>query len=114
MSLGYDAIVGYYRKFDRYEIPRQMYTFMADISGHSVALGHSLPPWMAYARPVLPLFALLSILWTAWDPTYSVFRKAQIQGRDVRVQGRNTYIVCLLYNTPPQMQILTSIRFYKC
>jgi hypothetical protein len=35
----------------------------------------------------------VSILWTVWDPTYSVYQKSQLQGRDVRVRGKNLYIV---------------------
>ena len=47
--------------------------------------------------PVSPLLVFLSLLWTAWDPTYSSFRKAQIQGRDVRLQGKKEYIASVTY-----------------
>jgi len=50
-------------------------------------------PWMVHASPLLPTLVMISLLWTAWDPTYSAFRKAQLQGRDVRVKGKRTYIV---------------------
>ncbi|KII93775.1 hypothetical protein PLICRDRAFT_101031 [Plicaturopsis crispa FD-325 SS-3] len=43
-------------------------------------------------QPILPVIALVSILWTVWDPTYASFRKARRQGRDVRVRGKKTYI----------------------
>jgi len=41
----------------------------------------------------MPLLVATSLLWTAWDPTYASFRKAQLQGRDIRIQGKQTYIV---------------------
>ncbi|KIK70775.1 hypothetical protein GYMLUDRAFT_32827 [Collybiopsis luxurians FD-317 M1] len=44
-------------------------------------------------KPAFPFFVLLSVLWTAWDPTYASIRTAQIQGRDVRVQGKRRYNV---------------------
>jgi len=59
----------------------------------SAAFGYSLPHQMARLRPILPATTMVSILWTVWDPTYSAFRRAQIQGRDVRVQGKRLYIV---------------------
>lgn len=68
----------------------------ADRYGFTAALGYSLPHQLAYSRPILPAITLVSIFWTAWDPTYSAFRKAQIQGRDVRIQGKTTYIVRLI------------------
>lgn len=46
--------------------------------------------------PVLPALVVVSILWTAWDPTYATFRRAQFQGRAVRVHGKRTYNVSLL------------------
>ena len=40
---------------------------------------------------------IVSLLWTAWDFKYSSYRKAQLQGRDVRMQGKRTYNVrCFL------------------
>ena len=67
---------------------------------------------MSYLRPILPAFALISILWTVWDPTYSAFRLAQIQGRDVRVQGKQSYIVSALHDIFVNM--LIAIRLFKC
>lgn len=48
---------------------------------------------MVNLSPFLPFLVIISLLWTAWDPTYSAFRKAQLQGRDVRVKGKREYIV---------------------
>ncbi|KAE9408267.1 hypothetical protein BT96DRAFT_1030994 [Gymnopus androsaceus JB14] len=41
-------------------------------------------------QPVFPLFMVLSILWTAWDPTYS-------SGRDVRSAGEKTVLQMILW-----------------
>lgn len=60
-------------------------------------MDYPLPHQLAFFQPILPAIALVSILWTAWDPTYAAFRKAQIQGRDVRVQGKTAYNVRLIY-----------------
>ncbi|KAI6162079.1 Ima1 N-terminal domain-containing protein [Pisolithus thermaeus] len=46
--------------------------------------------------PFLPLAVFLSLLYTAWDPTYYSFKKARIQGRDVRVRGKDRYIALQL------------------
>ena len=43
--------------------------------------------------PSLTALVLLSILWTAWLPTYASFRRAELQGRKVRVRGRERYAV---------------------
>jgi len=57
------------------------------------AMGHlTLPEWGSLV-PLLPILALLSILWTAWLPTYAHFRRAELQGRKVRMRGRERYIV---------------------
>jgi len=42
--------------------------------------------------PSLTALVLLSILWTAWLPTYASFRRAELQGRKVRVRGRERYV----------------------
>ena len=78
------------------------------------AFGYSLPHQMARLRPILPAATLVSILWTVWDPTYSAFRRAQIQGRDVRVQGKRLYIVGTCIAHKSKMNVLTSIRFSRC
>jgi hypothetical protein len=66
---------------------------MTNKCANPAAFGYALPHQMSNLRPILPAFILISILWTVWDPTYSAFRLAQIQGRDVRVQGKQLYIV---------------------
>ncbi|KAJ7492776.1 Ima1 N-terminal domain-containing protein [Mycena latifolia] len=59
----------------------------------SAALGYRPFPSLFFMLPGLPLLALLSIFWAAWDPTYSSFRSARIQGRDVRVRGKMKHII---------------------
>lgn len=56
---------------------------------------------LSFMLPGLPVLALVSIFWVAWDPTYSSFRSARIQGRDVRIRGKTKHIV----------RILTSVCF---
>ncbi|KAH9982344.1 Ima1 N-terminal domain-containing protein [Lactifluus volemus] len=51
----------------------------------------ALPPERSFLIPSLPIFVLSSILWTAWLPTYASFRRAELQGRKVRVRGRERY-----------------------
>jgi hypothetical protein len=66
----------------------------------AVALNKSLFSSFVSLPPILPLIALISILWTAWDPTYASVSKARIQGREVRVQGKQKYNVsCPLFQT---------------
>jgi hypothetical protein len=55
-----------------------------------------MPPRLTALQPILPAIVLLSILWTVWDPTYKSYRKAQLQGRGVRLYGKSKYIVSLL------------------
>jgi hypothetical protein len=55
-----------------------------------------------FLHPILPFLVALSLLWTAWDFKYASFRKAQLQGRDVRMQGKRTYNVgCLFPSSSP-------------
>ena len=54
---------------------------------------------------LLPVVTLLSITWTAWLPTYAHFRRAELQGRKVRVRGRERYIV----NISPFVEIVTPL-----
>lgn len=42
---------------------------------------------------MLPIMVVLSIIWTAWDPTYASLRRAQIQGREMRQRGKREYNV---------------------
>ncbi|KAJ3573674.1 hypothetical protein NP233_g2292 [Leucocoprinus birnbaumii] len=61
-------------------------------------------------QPVFPLLVLLSILWTVWDPTYASARRAQRQGREVRVIGKKEYIVLqmIIWST----RLSTSVLFW--
>lgn len=52
--------------------------------------------WSSFLYPILPVIVGISLLWTVWDPTYLSFRKAEIQGRDVRIHGKRTYNVSFL------------------
>ncbi|KAH7106781.1 Ima1 N-terminal domain-containing protein [Auriculariales sp. MPI-PUGE-AT-0066] len=38
------------------------------------------------------VFILLSISWTFWDPTWSIVRRATVEGERIRVLGRSTHI----------------------
>ncbi|KAI0825020.1 Ima1 N-terminal domain-containing protein [Trametes gibbosa] len=63
------------------------------IAGHiSIAASYHLLSFPSMLVPVLPAVVVVSILWTAWDPTYATFRRSQFQGRAVRVHGKKTYI----------------------
>jgi hypothetical protein len=57
------------------------------------AMGRLTLPEKSWLVPSLPGLTLLSILWTAWLPTYAHFRRAELQGRKVRMHGRERYIV---------------------
>ena len=43
--------------------------------------------------PFLPYLTTVSILWTFWDPTYSLRRRSRINGRQIRVNGLLQYKV---------------------
>ncbi|KAJ7102090.1 Ima1 N-terminal domain-containing protein [Mycena belliarum] len=58
----------------------------------SAALGYRPFRSLSFVLPGLPVLAVLSIFWAAWDPTYSSFRSARMQGRDVRVRGKTKHI----------------------
>lgn len=58
------------------------------------AFGSRLLRRLSFLKSVSPLIVLLSLLWSMWDPTYSSVRRAQRQGRDVRVRGKSIYIAC--------------------
>lgn len=59
-----------------------------DVAG---ATGRLSIPETSILIPSLTALVLLSILWTAWLPTYASFRRAELQGRKVRVRGRERY-----------------------
>ncbi|KAH7929338.1 hypothetical protein BV22DRAFT_1081109, partial [Leucogyrophana mollusca] len=81
-------------------------TLLMVLMGHSAGRW-SFPHFVGRLLPVLPVLTLFSLLWTAWDPTYHSFRKARIQGRDLRVQGKNHYII--LQMTAWLSRLLTSV-----
>jgi hypothetical protein len=58
-------------------------------------MGRLTLPEQGPLAPLLPCLTLLSIFWTAWLPTYAHFRRAELQGRKVRMRGRERYIVSL-------------------
>jgi hypothetical protein len=60
----------------------------------AVACGKRLPISFSI-QPFLPTIVGLSILWSAWDPTYASFKRLQLQGKAARIQGRSSYIVRL-------------------
>ncbi|KAF8499278.1 Ima1 N-terminal domain-containing protein [Russula emetica] len=61
-----------------------------DVAG---AMGRLTLPERNKLVPLLPVVTLLSITWTAWLPTYAHFRRAELQGRKVRMRGRERYII---------------------
>ncbi|KAH7885929.1 Ima1 N-terminal domain-containing protein [Phlebopus sp. FC_14] len=72
-------------------------TLVCVVASHFMAvLEYRFPRALNHIVPVLPLYAALSLLFTAWDPTCYSFKKARIQGRDVRVQGKTRYIILQL------------------
>lgn len=72
-------------------------TLLCAMACHSaVVLGYNFPHMLEHVVPFLPLAVFLSLFYTAWDPTYYSFKKARIQGRDVRVRGKGRYIALQL------------------
>ncbi|TRM60179.1 Ima1 N-terminal domain-containing protein [Schizophyllum amplum] len=68
-------------------------TTIAFIVGDTLAgLGYAPYHHLALLWPVLPLLVFVSIWYTAWDPTYASFRRAQVQGQEVKLRGRRTHI----------------------
>ncbi|KAF8349745.1 Ima1 N-terminal domain-containing protein [Amanita rubescens] len=92
-----------------------MFSLVLALLGYSVGFFRYSIPWMVHASPLLPILVMISLLWTAWDPTYSAFRKAELQGRDVRVKGKRTYI--FLQMTAWFLRLFTAtmltVRHYK-
>ncbi|KAJ7932559.1 hypothetical protein B0H13DRAFT_1955972, partial [Mycena leptocephala] len=58
----------------------------------SAVLGYRPFRSLFFILPGLPVIAVVSIFWVAWDPTYSAFRSARIQGRDIRLRGKTKHI----------------------
>ncbi|KAH9937043.1 Ima1 N-terminal domain-containing protein [Fomitopsis serialis] len=81
---------------DRDRFTRQI-TFwkIRDVYGcyASVALGYARFHVPDSVKQGLPALALLSIFWTAWDPTYGSLKRAEFQGRMVRQRGKREYNV---------------------
>ncbi|KAI0639514.1 Ima1 N-terminal domain-containing protein [Trametes polyzona] len=72
-------------------------SLVAAVVGHSsIAASYHLVSFPSFLLPAMPVMVLLSILWTAWDPTYATYRRSQFQGRAVRVHGKKTYIALQL------------------
>ncbi|KAL4069741.1 Ima1 N-terminal domain-containing protein [Scleroderma yunnanense] len=72
-------------------------TLLCVVACHSAAvLEYHFPPFLGCAVPSLPVVSFLSLFYTAWDPTNYSFKKARIQGRDVRVRGKGRYITLQL------------------
>ncbi|KAG6911558.1 hypothetical protein DXG01_011860 [Tephrocybe rancida] len=65
-------------------------------------------------QPILPGVILISLLWTAWDPTYTSLQRARRQGRDVRVRGKDRYITFIVsckvirLHQPPAVRLLNT------
>jgi hypothetical protein len=72
-------------------------TLFSVVVAHAAAIrGCDFPHSLARAIPALPVFCLLSLFYTAWDPTYYRFKKARVQGRDIRIKGKTHYIILQL------------------
>jgi hypothetical protein len=72
----------------------------------SGAMGRLALPERGILLPLLPVMTLLSIIWTAWLPTYAHFRRAELQGRNVRMRGRERYVVSLF----PLVETITYVH----
>jgi hypothetical protein len=67
-----------------------LYALLVNLIG---SLGRRPPPYMSPPAHVFLLVVLCSILWAAWDPTYSAIRVSRSHGRDLRVRGKELYII---------------------
>ncbi|KAM6498440.1 Ima1 N-terminal domain containing protein, partial [Amanita muscaria] len=79
----------------------------ANLGYAAALLQYPAPKIVSLLQPILPVFVIVSLLWTVWNPTYAAYRKAQIQGRDVRVKGKRGYN--LLQMTTWCLRLTTSI-----
>ncbi|KAF8560218.1 hypothetical protein OG21DRAFT_1452054 [Imleria badia] len=69
-------------------------TLLSVVFAHVEAIrGYEFPRLLARAIPILPVFCVLSFFYTFWDPTYYRFKKARVQGRDVRIKGKSYYLI---------------------
>ncbi|KAI0932064.1 hypothetical protein AcW1_000708 [Taiwanofungus camphoratus] len=61
-------------------------------AGHAiVASGYGVVGLPDPLRSLIPAVVLSSTLWTAWDPMYASLRRAQFQGRMIRLRGKTEY-----------------------
>ncbi|TFK77253.1 hypothetical protein BDN72DRAFT_884803 [Pluteus cervinus] len=67
-------------------------SFVTFVGYLSAALGYTPLSPLSFTFRALPFLVLISVLWTFWDYTYPKVHRAQVQGRDVRVQGKRVYI----------------------
>ncbi|KAJ6519662.1 Ima1 N-terminal domain-containing protein [Mycena sanguinolenta] len=92
-------------------------TVLASIIGSaSAALGYRPFIWLTFMLPGLPFIAAVSIFWAAWDPTYSSFRSARMQGRDVRVRGKSKHVTLQMVSWALRLTtsiILATYRLHK-
>ncbi|KAI0094799.1 Ima1 N-terminal domain-containing protein [Irpex rosettiformis] len=57
----------------------------------TIAFSPSLLRIPSSLKTISPVLALVSITWTAWDPTYASLKRSQLQGRTVRQRGKKEY-----------------------
>ncbi|KAJ7596871.1 Ima1 N-terminal domain-containing protein [Mycena floridula] len=69
-------------------------TWLGSIIGSLAgAFHHDISSRLGILQPYLPMIVLLSTFWNFWDPTYATVRNAEIQGRNVRLQGKKQYLL---------------------
>ncbi|PIL31845.1 hypothetical protein GSI_06549 [Ganoderma sinense ZZ0214-1] len=62
------------------------------LAGHtSIAASYHPVSLPGFFSSILLGLVVVSIFWTAWDPTYATVRRYQFQGRAVRVHGKTQY-----------------------
>ncbi|KAH9944286.1 Ima1 N-terminal domain-containing protein [Epithele typhae] len=72
-------------------------SFACAVVGYaSIALRCQISPLPGVFPVLLSVLVVLSLLWTAWDPTYAVTRRYQFQGRVVRVHNKNQHVIMQL------------------
>ncbi|KAI0788511.1 Ima1 N-terminal domain-containing protein [Abortiporus biennis] len=83
------------------------YTFV--LAGYRIL---QIPPVIL---PTLPIFAFMSILWTAWNPTYATVLRDQLQGRTVRQKGKKEYNILQTVSWFSRLvtSIILSIPYFK-
>ncbi|KAI5124150.1 hypothetical protein M0805_000960 [Coniferiporia weirii] len=71
-----------------------LFAILGNIAGILVV---QMPIRLRMLTPALPMFALVSVAWAFWDPTYSIRQRSTIQGRQVRIEGRRTHVILQSY-----------------